>query len=188
LAGLAAGIGGCGVSTEDAQMQALPPATQGQLEAIFGPRVAPLGLRVTRGGLADPVSRKPSPTGRHLALYVEPTSAWSNAQFLESVAQLGRAVVPFAFGRWGGLSSVDVCQEPSPGVDDRPEPASVTILDANREGAAAVDWERADLTSLLVAVRARKGAIRLQVARNLAQEPQLQAAESRSRELSGPPG
>jgi len=166
----------------------LPPPARDSLVAIFGPRVAPLGLRVTRVGLQDRESRGPSETGRHLALYVEPTSSWSDARFVETIVPLGRELVPYTFDRWGGLESFDVCQEPSPGVDDRPEPVSMTVLDITREGAAGVDWGRTDLPSLLAAVLRSPDSTRLFFARPLGEQPDLVAAEARARELAGKPG
>lgn len=74
----------------------------------------------------------------------------------------------------GKLESFDVCQEPPPGVDDRPEPATVTKVDVQRQGSAAVDWGRIDLVGLLVA--SGRGHVRVNVSASVAREPAFQSA------------
>ncbi|HEY5165919.1 MAG TPA: hypothetical protein VIJ44_08210 [Acidimicrobiia bacterium] len=43
----------------------------------------------------------------------------------------------------------DLCQEPLPSIDSRPEPAQVAQLALTRAASARVQWSRATLVSLL---------------------------------------
>jgi hypothetical protein len=160
----------------------LPPPAREELTAILEPKVAPLGLRVARVALVDERTRTPAPDGRHLALYVEPTSAWTSRQFVEAIAPLAQRLVPDVFSRWPGLVSFDVCQEPPPGVDDRPQPPPVTTLEVTKEAVAKIEWGTADLSTVLAAVIRRTPGIRLNVSQPLSHEPALKLAEARAQE------
>lgn len=153
----------------------LPPATLAGLAPIFDPQVKPLGLRVTRAALVSANTRAPSPAGTHLAIYVEPASPWSSAHHVEVIVPLARTLAPALFARWPGLESFDVCQEPSPGVDDRPEPPPVTTVDMTRAASEAIDWDTADLISLAVA-SARRADFNLSVSPSLGHVPALRSA------------
>lgn len=120
----------------------LPPDDAGRLAAVIDPLVAPLELHFTRGSVEDR-------DGHHLALYVAPVTAFSDQRFVDTILPLARAVTPVVFARWPGLNSYDICQEPSPGVDDRPQPESQTVFDVSRRYAAGVPWDRVDLRSLV---------------------------------------
>jgi len=135
--------------------QTLPPNDLASLRRLYDPVLAPLELTLTRGALIDRSDGgyEPSNTGTHLALYVEPTRTFTPAEFTERLWSLSALVTPDAFARWSGLESYDICQEPNPGEDDRPEPFPVTQLDITRDAAARIDWTGGDLTDLLVASR-----------------------------------
>ena len=60
-----------------------------------------------------------------------------------------RAFIPAAFERWGGLTSFDVCQEPLPAADARPEPPPVTKVDLTKAASRKVRWDDVDLPRLL---------------------------------------
>jgi hypothetical protein len=69
----AAAIGCSSGSGGGASAAALPPNDKAAIERIFRPALARLGVRLTRGALIDLETAKPSATGTHLAVYVEPT-------------------------------------------------------------------------------------------------------------------
>ena len=146
--------------------------------------VAPFGVRLTRGSLANVDTRQYDPAGRHLALYVEPTTAWTDTQFVATIAPLTRALAPELFRRWPHLESFDVCQEPWPGTPDQAEDASLTIVDMKREVAESIDWETADLTTLLVAAIERPAAIHVAVSEPLNQDALYQLAQSQARSIA----
>jgi len=60
-----------------------------------------------------------------------------------------RAFLPAAFERWGGLTSFDLCQEPLPATDARPEPPPITKVDLTKAASRKVRWEGLNLTRLL---------------------------------------
>lgn len=171
----------CGQSRRPA---ALPPHTHPELARLFQPQLEPLGLRLTRGSLVDVQTREPSPEGRHLALYVEPTGPSSDTRYVEAIVPLTRVFVPSIFRRWPDLVSFDVCQEPPPGVDDRPEPPALTTVDIQRQLADEIDWPSADLATLLGAAARDPNRLRVVVAGHLQQEPAYQEAAARAQ---GPP-
>jgi hypothetical protein len=162
---------------------ALPPADRAALVRIFQPLVAPLGLRVTRAALVDADDRR-SPTGTHLALYVEPTDRYTPAQYVDGVVTVTRVFVPRVFRRWDGLRSFDVCQEPLPAADARAEPPPETQVFVRRRGASAVDWQHADLAEILAAAdRATHDspiALSVYVAQHLHDVPAYASAETKA--------
>jgi hypothetical protein len=127
----------------------LPPPTIDALRPLIEPLVTPLGLRLTRASLVERATGRPGPEARHLALYVEPTTDWTTQRFVDTIVPLAAAVTPFVFQRWPGLDTYDICQEPPPGVDDRPEPAVVTQFETDRAYATATDWARVDLGTIV---------------------------------------
>jgi hypothetical protein len=167
---------------------ALPPARRAALVKIFGPEVEPLGLRITRAALVNPATDRRTARGAHLALYVEPTGAYSDDAYLAGTVDVTRVFLPSVFRRWPGLRSFDVCQEPSPAVDDRPEPPPETQVFVLRRGLDLVDWGATDLAQLMVvsahaADTARGGHVpfSLYVADRLQASPAYQDALARSR-------
>jgi hypothetical protein len=131
----------------------LPPSERTQLARRFDPALAPLGLRVSRGVLQNLRTYTADPTGTHLALYVEPSRAYTNADYVTNFTKVTGLFVPMVFDRWKGLKSFDVCQEPPPGVDDRPEPPPVTQIFVRRKALTRVEnWKTASLEELLGAV------------------------------------
>jgi hypothetical protein len=158
----------------DAPHRRLPPADRDAIAAIFDPLLAPLGLVTTRAVLQRTDTYEPDPEGRHLAVYVEPTGSYTDAQFVESFATVARVYLPKVFNRWKGLRSFDVCQEPIPGVDDREAPPPVTQLLVNRRTSKDIDWADATLADMLELARANEdesGAFTLFVAEALMDEP-----------------
>jgi len=162
----------------------LPPSDRDALAKIFDPLLEPLGLRTTRATLQRLDTYQPDPKGRHLAIYVEPTGAYSDAEYVANFLAVVRVYLPKVFERWKDLKSFDVCQEPVPGVDDRPEPPPVTQLLANRPAAASIDWKKVTLAGLLAAVReierrtSSKRQLSVYFAAQLATQPELQAASN----------
>ena len=152
----------------------LPPADLPGLAPLIDPLVRPLELRLARGALVDRTTGAPGGGARHLAVYVEPVRAFTDAEFVQAIVPLARTLTPFLFRQWPGLESYDVCQEPSPGVDDRPEPETQTVLDVSRAYAETVDWERVLLQDLVADTRSRRPGIIVAVASRLV--PALEAA------------
>ena len=65
----------------------LPPDDALDLRPLYGDALAEVGMRLTdRGGLIDTSGGgyEPSPTGRHLALYVEPIDSDAMSRSLEA--------------------------------------------------------------------------------------------------------
>lgn len=148
----------------------LPPGNVAELAPIIDPLVAPLGLRLARASLVA----QGAPDARHLALYVEPLTAFSDEQFVQTILPLAASVTPFVFQRWPGLESYDICQEPSPGVDDGPAPAPITVLVVSREYSLATDWDRVALPALVTdSLNKRPGIV---VGTTSRLQPVLQAA------------
>ena len=128
---------------------ALPPNDKAAIERVFAPTLRRLGVRLTRGALVDLQTGRPSAKGNHLAVYVEPTGDYSNDDYARGTVRTLRAFVPAAFQRWSGLNSFDICQEPLPTVDARPEPPPVTKVELTKAASHKVRWDDLDLTRLL---------------------------------------
>lgn len=169
--GLMALLGGCGDDSGPAarseatpppgettaippeDLQPLPPNDVVAVAAVYDPMLEPFGLRVTRGALIDRSGGgyEASDTGTHLALYVEPTREWSTDDYLAGAWDVAALLTPDVFARYGDLESYDICLEPMPADDDRPEPLPVTQLDITREVAAEIDWDGGSLVDLVTA-------------------------------------
>ena len=141
---------GCSSGTGDGDSaKALPRNDKAAIERVFRPALERLGVRLTRGALVDLKTGKPSPTGTHLAVYVEPTGDYTPDDYARGTVRTLRAFIPAAFERWGGLTSFDVCQEPLPATDARPEPPPITKVDLTKAASRKVRWDDLDLTRLL---------------------------------------
>lgn len=151
----------------------LPPGTLSELAPVIDPLVAPLGLRLTRAALVDRsagAGARPGDTRFHLAMYVEPLARWDEARFVATITPLAQVLTPFVFARWPALESYDVCQEPSPGVDDRADPAPVTAFETNRAYSDRTGWAAASLGRIVRDARDPAAEVFLQVASELASE------------------
>ncbi len=138
-----------GSGGDDSAAHALPPNDKTAIERVFAPQLERLGVRLTRGALIDLRTAKRSSTGTHLAVYVEPTGDYTPDQYALGTASTLRVFIPKAFERWGGLKSFDICQEPLPATDSRPEPPPVTKVTLTRGASNKVKWRNADLSRLL---------------------------------------
>jgi hypothetical protein len=126
----------------------LPPAARKDLVAIFERKVKRLGLRVTRAALVNPYQAR-DPKGTHLAIYVQPTGAYTPDNYLQGTVDVTKVFVPYVFDRWKGLKSFDVCQEPHPEVDPRPVPNPETQVFATRAGTKLVNWKTVDVATMI---------------------------------------
>jgi hypothetical protein len=186
---LAAGAGGCGsdeaapaadttTSTEAEPGTDLPPAGALELESLYGPALAEIGLQLTdRGGLIDRTGGgyEPSATGRHLALYVEPVGERTVDEYLDGIVDVA-AVFGDVFERWPGLESYDVCQEPEDdGSDPGTEPLPVTQIELTKEEAAAFDWDTVTVAEIVRSSRAEPPGIALRVSTSLINDPAFEA-------------
>jgi hypothetical protein len=135
--------------------QRLPPNDVGALRRLYDPVLATMGLRMTRAQLVDATDGRyqPSNDGTHLALYVEPTGDYTTDEYATGFWQLTSLMTPDVFNRWPELVSYDICTEPLPSVDDRPEPFPVTQVNLSRVAASQIDWEDGSLVDLLAASR-----------------------------------
>ena len=154
----------------------LPPGDDAGLEQIFQPFFDPLGLEFTYGSVAS---------GRHLALYVEPTGPATDQQYLERLLSSATTIIPFLFAEFPGLNSFDICQEPvptGPADPEHPEPRTVVVL--TRKGAESVaDWSTATLADLIKASGiGRGGEVRVDAA--IAQLPGYVEARAEAQEAS----
>ena len=139
---------GCSSGSGDSS-KALPPNDKAAIERFFQPALERLGVRLTRGALIDLKTSKPSATGTHLAVYVEPTGDFTPEDYARGTVKTLRAFLPVAFKLWGGLKSFDLCQEPLPAADARPEPPPVTKVELTRATSRTVRWDNLDLAHLL---------------------------------------
>ena len=147
IAAVAAACSSGSGSSESAN--ALPPNDKAAIERVFAAELERLGVRLTRGALVDLETGKPSDKGTHLAVYVEPTGAFTPDDYARGTVPTLRAFLPTAFERWGGLRSFDVCQEPLPALDTRREPPPETKIDVTKEASEKVRWDDMDLARLL---------------------------------------
>jgi hypothetical protein len=143
-------VAACSSGSDDGDSAtALPPNDKAAIERVFAPELERLGVRLTRGALVDLKTGKPSATGSHLAVYVEPTGDFTPDDYARGTVRTLRAFIPGAFERWGGLTSFDVCQEPLAAADTRPEPPPVTKVDLTKAASRKVRWDDLDLARLL---------------------------------------
>jgi hypothetical protein len=146
--------GGCSSGSGNGDSaKALPPNDKAAIERVFAPALKQLGVRLTRGALVDLKTGKPSATGTHLAVYVEPTGEYTPEDYARGTVKTLRAFIPVAFERWRGLTSFDVCQEPLPAADARPEPPPITKVDLTKAASGKVRWGDLDLVRLLADAR-----------------------------------
>lgn len=171
-------------TTSTVAPEALPPAAALDLEAVYGPALAELGLRLTdRGGLIDRSGGgyEPSASGTHLALYVEPIGERTAEAYVDGIRSVA-VVFGDVFDRWSGLESYDVCQEP---VEDAPsdngqsydpaEPLPVTQIELTRAQAGEIDWATVTVAELIQASRADPPGLALRVASSLVSDPAYRA-------------
>jgi len=150
----------------------LPRGTVEALAPIIDPLVRPLDLRVTRAELVDRGASASGPAGRHLALYVEPMTAFSDDRLVQTIVPLARVLTPFVLQQWPGVESYDICQE-SPGSDGGPAQTQ-TVFDVSRAYALAADWSRVDLAALVDQYNRGRPGLRMVVTPRL--QPALDAA------------
>lgn len=157
---------------EPAADEHLPPNDFDELAEMFDDELEPLGLRMTRGALVDTSDGyEESDTGRHLAVYVEPTGEYTTADYADGIVPSAQVFLPEVFERWDRLETFDVCQEPLPGADDRKEPPPVTQLYVSREEADAIEWETVGLAELLDAGQPARQDYRLYISPAVTSDP-----------------
>lgn len=152
-----AAVATVGVATHDASAGInpkpldLPPFARDDIAKLFEDRLAALGLRTTRALLQDRGSYQPSPSGTHLALYVEPIDPADVdvASRIDTIVPLARVFLPKVFRRWRDLESFDVCQEAAATTPAGTVPPPITQLALVRKAATEIDWANADLTDLV---------------------------------------
>jgi hypothetical protein len=147
--GAAAGCSSGG-SSNDKSKPALPANDKETIGKVFAPQLDRLGLRLTRGALVDLNTGKPSATGTHLAVYVEPTGPYTVDDYARRIVAVTKVFAPRSFDAWRGLASFDVCQEPLPEGDARPEPPPKTKVTMTRDAPRQVHWKGLDLPQLLI--------------------------------------
>ena len=174
-----------GLPAFDAEQQ-LPPNDVGSLRELYDPALAELGVRLTRAELIDITDSRyePSNDGRHLAMYVEPVGDYSNEQYVNGFWTVSALITPDVFERWPELESYDICQEPLPAVDDRPEPFPVTQINITRAAAATIDWADGDLVDLLMVSRNNPD-LTIVVDRDIRGTPTYMAADAAARTKAG---
>jgi hypothetical protein len=151
-AALPATVASAGTGNGDEQTAGqldLPPSTRDELARIFDSALKKIGLRTTRASLQDPEEYRRSPTGTHLAYYVEPieVEGVDDTFYLDRIASTTKIFLPKVFKEWSDLEGFDICLEP---VEiPSPSPPPVTQLQVNRETAKDITWKRADLADLI---------------------------------------
>ena len=166
-------LGAACSSSSDTDDETLPPNDFGELADIFDSELRPLGLRLTRGALVDTDDGgyRRSDRGNHLALYVEPTGAYSPEDYARGIVPTAQVFLPDVFERWPELETMDVCQEPLPGTDDREEPPPVTQLYVARAESHSFDWENARLADVVSAAALGRRGFTLYVAPAVSADP-----------------
>lgn len=155
-----------------------PPGTEPELAALIDPLVEDLGLQFTYGSLINrgDGSFDASPTGDHLAVYVEPVGEYTDDEFIENLWVLAARLTPMVFDAYAGLESWDICQEPRPADNPMPRPPPATQLDITRDAAATVDWAGGSLSDLIVAARTFDDDVTIRLEPDLQQVPAFAAA------------
>lgn len=152
VAAVVLGAMACGNDSDDTVADPeLPPVDPLAIAPLFEDELAEIGVRLTdRGGLVDRSNGYEfSPTGDHVALYVEPVGTYTDEQYVDGIVSITRAVAPLLFATYEGVASFDICQEPRPEEDLRDEPPPVTQIEMTRDQVEAVDWGAVDLVDLL---------------------------------------
>lgn len=161
LAALLVGAMACGSDDEgssadgeispEATADSFPPSAFDELAEVYDPMLEEHDLVLTRAEVIDRTDGRyePSPTGTHLALYVEPTGSQSNEEYLDLLVLLTAEITPQVFLEYGSIESYDICQEPLPSEDSSPEPIPVTQVEITRAAAADIDFGALDLPGLL---------------------------------------
>jgi hypothetical protein len=157
----------------------LPPAEAADLEELYGDALAELGMRLTpRGGLIDRSGGGyvASPTGTHLALYVEPIDDDRSVDaYIDGIVDVAK-VFSDIYDRWPGLETYDVCQEPpDPDGTQGTEPLPVTQIELTRAQSDAIDWDTVTVVDLVRASTAEPPGITLRVGSDLATAEAYQA-------------
>jgi len=136
-------------ATPTASPEPLPPNNLSAMQALFGPDLERLGLRLTRTALIDTSEGRysPSPEGKHLAMYAEPIEPYTSERYARNIVPLTKIFVPTVFERWSELESFDICQEPI--ASDEPEPPPVSQVNLTREQAQEMDWANLTLEGLI---------------------------------------
>ena len=154
---------------------------------LLGPRVEPLGLHITRAALVDAENRR-SPTGTHLAVYVEPDATYTAAEYLAGTIDRQPRLPPLRLRPVAGAPLV----RRVPGaarVGRRPVGAAARNTGVRPPPRRrAVDWEHADLAELLAeSDRAAREAgdstpvaFTLFVAKHLQRAPEYEEAVARA--------
>jgi len=172
-----AAVTACSSDDSEPAAEHLPPNDFAELAAMFDDELERLGLQMTRGALVDTTGGyEESDTGRHLAVYVEPTAEYTTADYTDGIVPSAQVFLPEVFERWDRLETFDVCQEPLPGADDRKEPPPVTQLYVSREEADAIDWETVGLAELVDAAQPARRDFRLYVAPAVTSDPSFTEA------------
>ena len=154
--------------------QTLPPARALDLEPLYGQALAAIGMQLTdRGGTIDRAGGGyvASPTGRHLALYVEPIDERTIDQYFDGILDVAR-VFSDIYDRWPGLETYDVCQEPTdPDGTQGPEPLPVTQIELTRAQSDAIDWDTVTVEDLVRASRVDPPEVTLRVSAEMGAHP-----------------
>jgi len=156
----------------------LPPLKASDLEELYGEALAAVGMKLTdRGGLIDRSGGGyvASPTGQHLALYVEPIGDRTTEEYIDGILDVA-LVFSDIYDRWPGLASYDVCQEPlDPDGTQGPEPLPVTQIELTRAESDAIDWDKATVASLIEGARADPPELVLRLSNDLVTDPAYEA-------------
>ena len=158
-----------------------PPKNASEIIPLYEDELAELGLLLTpRNGLIDRSNNQyvNSAEGQHLAIYVEPTRARTNQEYVEGILSVTKIFVPDVFDRWPRLESMDVCQEPDPVIDNREEPPPLTQIEFTREQAAAIDWDEVTVADLVARSKSDPPRLRLAVAKKLEESPEFERLTS----------
>ena len=166
----------------------LPPTAEAEIAAIFDPLLEDYGLRVSRAALLSTTEPyEESETGEFLGLYVEPTGEYAPADYVENMAPLARLMIPYSFDRWAAIQIVDVCQEPTPDIDDSEEPRPETQVQSTREAPDQLQWDELDLFELVAAAeREEPRGVILRVSSRIGREPVWREAVEAAEETARP--
>jgi hypothetical protein len=135
---------GCGSSVKSTKTIDVPADGAAVVQAV-NPALTSFRLLVQRSSVAPHSGPR---GGTEANLYLRPARTESVGVYAKRFMPLAAGVVPTVFAQYPGIDWIDLCQEPAKSSGAW-ETVPVTRLEISREGAGRIDWQRADLATLL---------------------------------------
>lgn len=166
-----------GAGLQAADPSRYPPPDRDRIAEELAATLEETGVKLTRATLRDPEADGygVSATGTHLALYVEPVDGATPEDYVDGLVDLTVAFGEAAFGRWSGLESFDVCQEPVEGLAEA-DGSPYTVMVMSREAFDELTEDGLELPELLARWRAPDGDVELGFTGPVRRHPKMIAA------------